>query len=73
MKTKLILIIAAVLVLGGATVVIVVREPKPKPRSFESELPTAMSNYQKTFKLDTSAPHFPDGKSVTNKTNSVKP
>lgn len=76
MKTKLILIIVVVLVLGGATVVVVVRKPAspiPKPGSFESELPIAMSNYQKTFKLDTSAPHFPDGKPATNRTNSAKP
>lgn len=74
MKTELILIIVAVLLLGGASVVILIREPaRPKPRSFESELPTAMSNYQKTFKLDTSKPHFPDGKPTTNQTNSPRP
>jgi hypothetical protein len=74
MKTKLIIIVVAVLLLSGATVVIMVREPaRPKPRSVASELPTAMSNYQKTFKLDTSKPHFPDGKPATNQTNSLRP
>jgi hypothetical protein len=37
----------------------------------ENELPTVMSNYQKTFKLDTSPAIFPDGKStnLSRKTN----
>lgn len=68
MKRKL-LYLAIVALLGGSLVIVVIREPAPAPKPLESELPTAMSNYHRTFKLDTSPAIFPDGKT----TNRLEP
>jgi hypothetical protein len=73
MKTKLILLIGLVAITGAT--VIVLRRGRPAPRDMESQMPQVMSNYQKTFKLDTSPALFPDGKTGSSqaKTNSAKP
>lgn len=72
MKRK-ITILVSVLVVIAATVIVLVREQSR--HSVENELPNAMSNYQKTFKLDTSPAIFPDGKStnLSSKTNFPNP
>jgi hypothetical protein len=66
LKIKL---LVGVLVVTAATVIVLIRQPSR--HSVENELPTVMSNYQKTFKLDTSPAMFPDGKStnLSRKTN----
>ena len=70
MKLKIKLLIG-VLVVTAATVIVLIRQPSR--HSVENELPTVMSNYQKTFKLDTSPAIFPDGKStnLSRKTNAA--
>ena len=72
MKRK-IAIFVSVLVVVAATVIVLIRQQSR--HSVENELPTAMSNYQKTFNLDTSPAIFPDGKSTNlpNKTNAPNP
>jgi hypothetical protein len=71
MKTKLILSIALVVVVG-ATVAVILRQQERQ--GVGSQLPQVMSNYQKTFKLDTSPAIFPDGKAAgASKTNASKP
>jgi hypothetical protein len=71
MKTKIILIIGLILMIA-TTVVVTVRQQSR--RSLYGDLPQVMSNYQRTFKLDTSPAVFPDGKTVTpNKTNAANP
>jgi hypothetical protein len=69
-KLKIKLLIG-VLVVTAATVIVLIRQPSR--HSVENELPTVMSNYQKTFKLDTSPAIFPDGKStnLSRKTNAA--
>ena len=68
MKLKIKLLIG-VIVVSAATVVVLLRQESR--HSVENELPTVMSNYEKTFKLDTSPAIFPDGKStnLSRKTN----
>lgn len=58
MKLKIILLIAG-LIIGGGITVIVIRSPSRQlqlPVPVESQLPTVISNYNKTFKLKTSPP-----------------
>jgi hypothetical protein len=57
----------------AVTVIVIVRQQSR--RNFYGELPQVMSNYQKTFKLDTSPAVFPDGKTavLSNKTNAPNP
>ncbi len=59
MKLKILLFIAGVAMAGGSITVLVVqanaRKVKFQPPP-ESQLPTAISNYTKTFKLNTSPP-----------------
>ena len=68
MKLKLILIIAG-LAIAGATVTIIVIQSKDSAKQREIErqkmksaddLPNALSNYNKTFKLNTNPPLWPD-------------
>ena len=63
MKLKLILL-AAFLVMAGSTVtVLVVQSNAQKARlrqSQQSQLPAAISNYNQTFKLNTSKPLWPE-------------
>ena len=70
MKLKIKLLIG-VLVVTAAIVIVLIRQPSR--HNVENELPTVMSNYQKTFKLDTSPAIFPDGKStnLSRKTNAA--
>jgi len=59
MKLKILLFIAGVEMAGGSITVLVVqanaRKVKFQPPP-ESQLPTAISNYNRTFKLNTSPP-----------------
>jgi len=66
-------ILVCVLVVIVATIIVLIRQESR--HSVENELPNAMSNYQKTFKLDTSPAIFPDGKStnLSSKTNAPNP
>ncbi len=72
MKLKIKLLVGLIVVIA-ATAIVLIRQPSR--RSVENELPTVMSNYQKTFKLDTSPAIFPDGKTTNspNATNAPKP
>jgi hypothetical protein len=58
MKLKILLLIAGVAVIGSSITVLVIQSHSrqlkfPPP---ESQLPTAISNFNKTFKLNTSPP-----------------
>ena len=59
MKLKILLLIAVIAMVGGSITVLVIqsiaRKLKIQPPP-ESQLPTAISNYTKTFKLNTSPP-----------------
>ena len=58
MKLKILLLIAGVAVIGGSVTVLVIQSHS-RPLNFsppESQLPAAISNYSKTFKLNTSPP-----------------
>ena len=73
MKSKLVITIAVVVVVTAAVIVIL-----QSRRGFtiqETHLPQVMSNYAKTFKLDTSPAYFPDGKpgNSQSNTNLTKP
>jgi hypothetical protein len=72
MKLKITLLLGLITVIA-ATAIVLVRHPSRG--SVENELPQAMSNYQKTFKLDTSPAIFPDGKptNLSSKTNAPNP
>jgi hypothetical protein len=58
MKLKILLLVAGVSVIGSSIFVLVIqshsRQLKLSPP--ENQLPTAISNYNKTFKLNTSPP-----------------
>jgi hypothetical protein len=58
MKLKILLLVAGVAVIGSSVTVLVIQSHS-RPLKFpppESELPAAISNYSKTFKLNTSPP-----------------
>ncbi|MGA9453592.1 MAG: hypothetical protein WBW41_19870 [Verrucomicrobiia bacterium] len=59
MKLKILLLIAVIAMAGSTVTVLMVqsnaRKMKTQPAA-ESQLPTAISNYSKTFKLNTSPP-----------------
>jgi hypothetical protein len=59
MKLKILLLIAVIAMVGGSITVLVIQS-RPRQLKFqptpESQLPTAISNYSKTFKLNTSPP-----------------
>ena len=59
MKLKILLLIAVIAMVGGSVTVLVLqsnaRKLKFQPTP-ESQLPTAISNYNRTFKLNTSPP-----------------
>ena len=58
MKLKLLLLVAGIAAIGGSVTVLVIQSHS-RPLKFpppESELPAAISNYSKTFKLNTSPP-----------------
>ncbi|HEX5398259.1 MAG TPA: hypothetical protein VFY06_04350 [Verrucomicrobiae bacterium] len=58
MKLKILLSIVVIAMVGGSVTVLVVqsRQHPLKPAPPESQLPTAISNYSKTFKLNTNPP-----------------
>jgi hypothetical protein len=58
MKLKLLLLVAGTSVVGSTIFVLVIQSHSRqlKLSSPESQLPTAISNYNKTFKLNTSPP-----------------
>jgi hypothetical protein len=58
MKLKILLVVAGVAVIGGSVTVLVIQSNARKVKfpPPESQLPTAISNYSKTFKLNTSPP-----------------
>ena len=57
MKLKILLLVIGVAVVGSSITVIVIQSrSRQLPPSPESQLPTTMSNYSKTFKLKTSPP-----------------
>ena len=58
MKLKILLLVAGVAVIGSNVTVLVIQS-RPHQLKFpptESQLPAAISNYSKTFKLNTSPP-----------------
>ena len=58
MKLKFLFLVAGVVVIGSSVTVLVIQSHS-RPMKFsppESELPAAISNYSKTFKLNTSPP-----------------
>jgi hypothetical protein len=65
LKISILLLIAGI---TGASIAVVLIQSKARQqeRNQESQLPTAISNYSKTFKLNTSPPIWPDTKGVTN-------
>jgi hypothetical protein len=70
MKLKIILFLAIAAIVGSSITVLVIQAHHPHSESVPpgSQLPTALSNYSKTFKLNTSPPLWRDSQSkgVTN-------
>lgn len=58
MKLKILLLVAGVAVIGSSVTVLVIqsRSHQLKLQPPENQLPAAISNYSKTFKLNTSPP-----------------
>lgn len=58
MKLKILLLIAVLAMVGGSVIVIMKQagQSHKKIAPPEGELPTAISNYSKTFKLNTNPP-----------------
>lgn len=75
MKLKFIMIIAGVVIVGSSVVVIMQPHKKitplknASPEGAESELPAAISNYSKTFKLNTNPPIWTTPANGRNATN----
>ena len=71
MKLKIILLFAGIALVGTTVIVILnqPRRPQPKTQMMENELPTAMSNYSKTFKLNTNPPIWTVPANERNATN----
>jgi hypothetical protein len=69
MKLKILLLVAAIAVTGGSVTVLLVQSSQHRQKIISPEyqqLPTAMSNYSKTFKLNTSPPIWQESKGATN-------
>ena len=63
MKLKFLLLAAVIVMVGSTVTVLVVQSNVEKARlrkEQQSQLPTAISNYNQTFKLNTSAPIWPE-------------
>jgi len=58
MKLKILLLVAGITMAGSSITVLVVqsRHPRVTVTPQENQLPTAISNYSKTFKLNTTPP-----------------
>jgi hypothetical protein len=71
MKIKVLLLVALIAVVGGSVTVLLVqpggRKAGPEPMQ-DGQLPAAISNYSKTFKLNTTPPLWPGTNGVTNGT-----
>ena len=68
MKLKIFILVAAIAMIG-ISVIVIVRQSRSQQVKFappSNQLPTAISNYSKTFKLNTSPPLWPDAKGLTN-------
>jgi hypothetical protein len=59
MKLKF-LLLAGILMMIASTVTVLVMQSNAHRRAQPSQLPTAISNYNQTFKLNTSPPLWPD-------------
>jgi hypothetical protein len=64
LKISILLLIAAIA--GASITVVVIRKQRQVQAVQENQWPVAMSNYSKTFKLNTSPPLWPASKGVTN-------
>ena len=63
MKLKILLLAATIVMVGSTITVLVVQSNNQKARlrqSQQSQLPIAISNYNQTFKLNTSPPLWPE-------------
>lgn len=71
MKLKIILFVAAVVIFGASVIAIVIqpRHTPTKSTPTEDPLPAAISNYSKTFKLNTNPPIWPTPSNGRNTTN----
>lgn len=77
MKSLLkIIVVTAGVVIVSVSVIVMVQYSRPAheksgspPATPESELPTALSNYSKTFKLNTNPPVWPTPANGRNATN----
>ena len=71
MKLKFIIIVLALL-MAGSSVLVILKQARPSREKIdptEDQLPTAMSTYSKTFKLNTNPPIWTapaNGRSTTN-------
>jgi len=59
MKLKF-LLLAAILMMVASTATVLVTQSNARRKTQQSQLPTAISNYNQTFKLNTSPPLWPD-------------
>jgi hypothetical protein len=59
MKLKF-LLLAGILMMIASTVTVLVMQSSAHRRTQPGQLPTAISNYNQTFKLNTSPPLWPD-------------
>jgi len=57
MKLKVLLLAAILLVVGGTITILL--QPNSRRQAQPSQWPTAISNYNQTFKLNTSPPLWP--------------
>jgi hypothetical protein len=63
MKLKILLLAATIVMVGSTITVLVVQSNNQKARlrqSQQSQFPAAISNYNQTFKLNTSPPLWPE-------------
>ena len=58
MKLKF-LLLSAILLIIGSTVTVLMVQPSPHRQAQPSQWPTAISNYNQTFKLNTRPPLWP--------------
>jgi len=70
MKLKISILLLIAGITGASISVVVIQSNARRQQQFhavqENQLPTAMSNYSKTFKLNTSPPIWPNAKGATN-------
>lgn len=59
MKLKF-LLLAAILMMVASTIAVLVTQSNTHRKARQSQLPAAISNYNQTFKLNTSPPLWPD-------------